>query len=145
MLFRSNPFCLPTPQYIPLINPSNKLSSREINTSDWVTEEQLCFGTHLERSQAQVRRSHSSLYPLSIPDGITSRIDERVTYVVENVSIVSQQIILPQAAADSIIAAALQGGIAIETNAWKEMESILPKSEPQKHLINMAEIGRAHV
>lgn len=133
-----NPFCLPTPQFVPIKDPWNKNADRTISISDYVSEEYLCFGTHLEKSVAQVRRSHRALYPLLIPDSIESKIDERLTYVVENVRLVTQQIILPQTAADSIISAAISGGISIETQAWKEMESILPKAEMQKHLINMA-------
>lgn len=133
-----NPFCVPTPQFVPISNPENKSVSRTIQNSDYCTEEELCFGTHLEHSVAQVRRSHGSLYPLNIKDRIASKIDERLTYIVTNVRLITQLIILPQTAADSIIQAALSGGISIETEAMKEMESILPQSESQKHLINMA-------
>lgn len=133
-----NPFCIPTPQYVPIADPSNKLLDRNIKPTDYVNESYSCFGTHLPASVAQVRRSHRALYPLNIPDSITSKIDERLTYVVENVRLVTQQIILPQTAADSIIQAALSGGISIETEDWKEMESMLPQAETQKHLINMA-------
>lgn len=131
-------FCVPTPQYVPLINPSNKLISRTLDPSYYLNENQLCFGTHLERSVAQVRRTHSTLYPLQIPDKIGSKIDERLTYIVRNIQLVTQQIILPRTAAISIVENALNGGISMETIAWKEMESILPKAESQKHLINMA-------
>lgn len=134
-----HPYCVPTPQYVPFQYPSNKTTSRTLNsTSLFLSEDQSCFGTHLERSVAQVRRSHSTLYPLQIPDSITSRIDERLTYIVKNVQLVTQQIILPRTAAISIVENALNGGITMETVAWKEMESILPKAESQKHLINMA-------
>lgn len=133
-----NPFCIPTPQFVPIRNPENKSTTRNITAIDYVSEEELCYGTHLEHSVAQVRRSHSSLYPLNIKDKIASKIDERLTYIVSNVRLVTQLLILPQTAADSIIQAALSGGISIETEAWKEMESILPQHETQKHLINMA-------
>jgi hypothetical protein len=134
-----HPYCVPTPQYVPFINPSDKRSSRVLDSTDYfLTESESCFGTHLQHSVAQVRRSHSTLYPLSIPDAITSRVDERLTYIVKNVQLVTQQIILPRTAAMSIVENALNGGITMETVAWKEMESILPKAESQKHLINMA-------
>lgn len=137
-----NPFCTPTPQYVPVYQPWDKTSTRTIindNTAQFYrTEEELCYGTHLEHSVAQVRRSHSALYPLDISDAIASKIDERLTYVIENVRIITEQIILPQAAADSIIKSALQGGISILTSAWKEIETILPKAETQKILVNAA-------
>lgn len=137
-----NPFCTPTPQYVPMGQPWDKRSTRTIDASVteqyFIPENQSCFGTHLEHSVAQVRRSHSALYPLNIQRTIESRIDERLTYIVSDIRLVTQQIILPQTAADSIIQAALQGGISIMSSAWKEMESILPKASVQKHLINMA-------
>jgi hypothetical protein len=131
-------FCIPTPQYVPIIDPWSKLSTRQLTADSYLNENQLCFGTHLEASVAQVRRSHSTLYPLQISDKISSRLDERLTYVVRNVQLVTQQIILPRTAAISIVENALNGGISMETIAWKEMESMLPKAESQKHLINMA-------
>jgi hypothetical protein len=134
-----HPYCIPTPQYVPIYNPSDKRSSRVLNDENlFLQEEECCFGTHLQHAVAQVRRTHSTLYPLYIPDSITSRIDERLTYIVKNVQLVTQQIILPRTAAISIVENALNGGITMETVAWKEMESILPKAESQKHLINMA-------
>lgn len=131
-------FCLPTPQSVPMSEPYNKRGDRTIAASSYVNENEVCFGTHLERSVAQVRRTHSTLYPLMIPDRITSKVDERLTYIVRNIQLVTQQIILPRTAAISIVENALNGGISMETVAWKEMESILPKAESQKHLINMA-------
>lgn len=133
-----NPFCFPTPQYLPLINSDDKRSIRTLKPEDFADENQTCFGTHRESSVAQVRRTHSSLYPLQIPDSVSSRIDERLTYIVKNVQIVTQQVVMPRTAALSIIENALNGGISMETRAWKEMESMLPKQETQKALINMA-------
>jgi len=133
-----NPFCFPTPQYLPLSDPSDKRTERILQKGNFVNENQTCFGTHREHSVAQVRRTHTSLYPLQIPDSVQSRIDERITYIVKNVQIVTQQIVLPRTAALSIIENALSGGISMETRAWKEMESMLPRQETQKALINMA-------
>lgn len=133
-----NPFCIPTPQFVPRSSPWDKSATRPILQNDYVSEEKVCFGTHLEGSMAQVRRSHSSLYPLGIPDANTSGIYERLTYKITNVQITTQQIVLPRGTALSIVENALEGGISMECRAWKEMESILPGAESQKHLINMA-------
>lgn len=133
-----NPFCFPTPQYLPISSPSDKTSYRVLDPTVFVDESQTCFGTYRESSVAQVRRTHTQLYPLNIPDTITSRVDERLTYIIKNVQIVTQQIILPRTSALSIVENALNGGISMETRAWKEMESMLPRQETQKHLINMA-------
>lgn len=133
-----NPFCFPTPQYLPMANASDKRSIRILSTADFVNENEICFGTYKEAAVAQVRRTHTSLYPLQIPDSVSSRIDERLTYMIKNVQIVTQQIVLPRTAALSIIENALNGGISMETHAWKEMESMLPRQETQKALINMA-------
>jgi hypothetical protein len=133
-----NPFCLPCPQYVPRSSPQNTLATRPILRADYVSEDQLCYGTFLEGATAQVRRTHSSLYPLNVPDLNTSGVYERLTYKVTNVQICTQQIVLPRGTALSIVENALEGGITIECRAWKEMESILPGAESQKHLINMA-------
>lgn len=130
--------CFPTPQYLPMINSSDKRRNRTLQTTDFVDENQCCFGTYREASVAQVRRTHTQLYPLQIPDSVQSRIDERLTYIIRNVQIVTQQIVLPRTAALSVVENALNGGISMETRAWKEMESMLPRQETQKALINMA-------
>jgi len=133
-----NPFCFPTPQYLPMSSASDKRTSRILDKNQFVNENETAFGTYREHSVAQVRRTHTSLYPLQIPDSVTARIDERLTYMIKNVQIVTQQIVLPRTAALSIIENALNGGISMETHAWKEMESMLPRQETQKALINMA-------
>lgn len=133
-----NPFCFPTPQYLPMSSASDKRDTRVFDETAFVNENEIAFGTYREQSVAQVRRTHTSLYPLLIPDSVTARIDERLTYMIKNVQIVTQQIVLPRTAALSIIENALNGGISMETHAWKEMESMLPRQETQKALINMA-------
>jgi len=133
-----NPFCIPIPQYVPIRYPWQKQSTRVLTEADYVNENEICFGTFLEASVAQVRRSHAVLYPLQVPDIVSSGLNERLTYIVKNIQIVTQQIILPRGTALGIIENALSGGIAIECRAWKEMESMLPQAESQKHLINMA-------
>lgn len=133
-----NPFNIPTPQYVPMRYPWDKQTTRQITSADYVAEEEICYGTFLPASVAQVRRSQSALYPLKVPDANTSGIFERLTYQVKNVQIVTQQIVLPRGTALSIVENALEGGITMECRAWKEMESILPNAESQKHLINMA-------
>jgi hypothetical protein len=135
-----DPMCFPTPQYIPMATPSDKSSERFIDETSFVNENQTCFGTYLEASEAQVRRSHISLYPLKVPqtDLLYAGLAERLTYIVKNVQVVTQQIILPRTAALSIVENALSGGITMETTCWKEIESIMPRAASQKHLINMA-------
>lgn len=133
-----NPFCYPIPQYLPMKDPWNKQDSRTIDVQDFVDEAEVCFGTFLESSVAQVRRSHSALFPLKVPDVVTSGLNERLTYIVRNIQIVTQQIVLPRGTALSIVENALDGGITMECRAWKEMETMLPQAESQKHLINMA-------
>lgn len=133
-----NPFGIPVPQYVPMRNPFDKRSERQITAADYVSEDKVCYGTFLEASVAQVRRSHGALYPLNITDLNTSGVYERLTYTVKNIQIVTQQIVLPRGTALSIVENALDGGITMECRAWKEMESIMPNAESQKHLINMA-------
>ncbi len=133
-----DPFCAPTPQYLPCKNPSDKTLARVLSTADFVSEDELCFGTHYPRAKMQVRRTHTSLYPLQVPDIITSKIDERLTYVVKNIQLVTQQIVLPRTAGLSIISNALSGGLVSEATAWTEIETTLPESTSQKVLVNAA-------
>lgn len=133
-----NIFCVPTPQYVPRLSPEDKRATRQLIEGDYCDESQICFGTYLEGARAQVRRSHNALYMLNIADKNTSGSYERLTYRVSNVQLRTQQIILPRGTALSIVENALEGGISIECRAWKEMESMLPPAESQKHLINMA-------
>lgn len=133
-----NPFCVPTSQYLPMLRASDKTLTRSINTTDFVDESQIFFGTHLSKSKAQVRRSFGPLYSLNIADQYKYGLFERLTYIVRDVQLESEQIVLPRAAALSIVENALSGGITMETKTWKEMESMMPKAKSQKHLINMA-------
>ena len=133
-----NPFCVPTPQYLPMVQCHDKRSIKQISPDLFVNENQVFFGTHLPHSKAQVRRSFGYLYPLDIESQYTYGLYERLTYIVRDVQLETEQIILPRASALSIVENALNGGITMETTTWKEMESILPKAKSQKHLINMA-------
>lgn len=137
--------CTPTPQFVPIKDPWNKSESRNIEISDFVSEDQMCFGTHLERSVMQVRRSHRSLYPLNISDSVGSKIDERLDYRVSNVRLITQQLVLPQTASDSILQAALSGGISMETQTWKTQDSVLPQAATQNALINIAAAFCTHI
>lgn len=137
-----NPFCYPTPQYIPMNYPQDKTITRQILPASidtyYCNENAVCFGTHLERAVAQVRRSNGNLYPLKMAYDRANGLYERLTYIVRDVQLVTQQLILPRTSAMAIVENALQGGITMETNCWKEIESLLPRARQQKHLINMA-------
>jgi hypothetical protein len=133
-----NPFHVPVPQYLPMSTCADKRVDKTIGVADFVNENQIFFGTHLPSSKAQVRRSFGALYPLNIPNQYQYGLYERLTYIVRDVQLETEQIILPRAAALSIVENALNGGITMETSTWKEMESILPRAKSQKHLINMA-------
>lgn len=133
-----NPFCFPTPQYVPIIDPSDKRTTRKLNKDAFVDESYVCFGTHLRRSKAQVRRSHGSLYSLNVPYNRAHGLYENLTFRVQNINYTVEEIILPRQAAIGIIENALEGGIAIETKGVKDIESILPKADTVKHLINMS-------
>lgn len=133
-----NPFCFPLPQYVLLKNSSDKRSLRTLSPDDFVAEDAVCFGSHLVSSKAQVRRTSTALLSLNIQNQYQYGLSERLTYIVRDVQLETEQIILPRAAALSIVENALQGGITMETTQWKEMEAIMPKAQSQKFLINMA-------
>lgn len=128
----------PQPQYVPTLRPWDKREERFITAADIANENQLCYGTHLKESVAQVRRTNRSLFPLSMDSEHCPTISERVTYTVSNIAYRVEEIILPEAASMNIIAAAMEGGITIEADTIKSVEQILPKQANQKILINVS-------
>lgn len=128
----------PQPQYVPTLRPWDKRETRFITAADIANENQLCYGTHLKESVAQVRRTNRSLFPLSMDSEHCPTINERVTYTVSNIAYRVEEIILPEAASMNIIAAAMEGGITIEADTIKSVEQILPKQANQKILINVS-------
>lgn len=128
----------PQPQYVPTFRPWDKRTTRIITEADFANENQMCYGTHLKESVAQVRRTNRSLFPLGMDSEHCPTINERVTYTVSNIAYRVEEIILPEAASMNIIAAAMEGGITIEADTIKSVEQILPKQSNQKILINIS-------
>lgn len=128
----------PQVQYVPVRQPWNKLSTRILSIDDFVNENTLCYGTHLAKSVAQVRRTNKNLFPLAMDSVHSPTITERVTYTVSNISYRVEEIILPESASMQIIASAMEGGITMETDTIKSVEQILPRQANQKILINVS-------
>lgn len=128
----------PQVQYVPIRSPWDKRSIRTLTADDFVNESQLCFGTHLPKSVAQVRRTNKNLFPLNMNSDHSPSITERVTYTVSNISYRVEEIILPESASMQIIASAMEGGITMETDTVKSVEQILPKQSNQKILLNVS-------
>lgn len=133
-----DPFAYPLPQYIPTRTPWNKLSSRVLTSEDFVNEQQLCYGTYLPRSVAQVRRTNKNLFPLSMDAPHSPGIMEGLTYTVSNIVYRVEEIILPESASLQIIASAMEGGITMEASTVKTIEQILQKQDNQKILLNVS-------
>lgn len=131
-------FNYPLPQYIPTRNPWDKRQTRVLVEADFLNENQLCYGTFLKKSVAQVRRSGSALYPLGSDPAYYPNINERLTYTVSDISFRVEEIILPEAASMQIIASAMEGGITMETRTVKVIEQIMQKQDLVKQILNVS-------
>lgn len=128
----------PTPQYVPMRNPWDKTASRTISHDDFLSESDLCYGTYLERSVAQVRRTNKNLFSLGTDSAYYPGITERLTYTVSNIAFRCEEVILPESASMQIIASAMEGGITMEAETIKSIEQILQKQDNQKILLNVS-------
>jgi hypothetical protein len=133
-----DPFCHPQPQYVPVEKPWEKLGTRVLTDTSFVNENALCYGTFLERSVAQVRRTNQNLFSLKVSGDGAPGITERLTYTVSNIVYRVEEVILPESASMQIIAAAMEGGITIEADTIKSIEQILQKQDNQKILLNVS-------
>lgn len=139
-------YAAPQPQYVPVLRPWDKSVNRtftEANPaigqqSEYANESQLCYGTHLKRSVAQVRRSNKNLFLLNMDGDHAPTAAERPTYTVSEISYRVEELILPESASMQIIASAMEGGITMEADMIKSVEQILPQQANQKILINVS-------
>lgn len=133
-----DPFCHAQPQYVPMVTPWDKGTARPLDATQFVNENMSCFGTFLERSVAQVRRTNQNLFGLKVSGQGAAGITERLTYTVSNIVYRVEEIILPESASMQIIASAMEGGITIEADTIKSIETILQKQDNQKILLNVS-------
>jgi hypothetical protein len=133
-----DPFCHPQPQYVPVVRPWEKDPERTLTAASFVNENTLCYGTFLERSVAQVRRTNQNLFSLKVSGDGAPGITERLTYTVSNIVYRVEEVILPESASMQIIASAMEGGITIEADTIKSIEQILQKQDNQKILLNVS-------
>ena len=131
-------FQYPTPQYVPMSEPWNKTKSRTYAKTDFVAESEMCYGTYLPRSVAQVRRTNRNLFSLGTNYEAYPGISERLTYSVMNVAFRCEEVILPEPASALIISSAMEGGITMEAETIKSIEQILQKQDNQKILLNVS-------
>jgi hypothetical protein len=128
----------PTPQYVPMKKPWDKKSDRKYAMEDIVNESEMCYGTYLPRSVAQVRRTNRQLFSLSNDYESYPGISDRLTYSVMNVAFRCEEVILPEPASALIISSVMEGGITIEAETIKSIEQILQKQDNQKILLNVS-------
>lgn len=133
-----DPFNYPQPQYMPILQPWDKRTVLSLSPDSFANENQVCYGTFLERSVAQVRRTNQNLFALQIGGNGAPGITERLTYTVSNIVLRIEEIILPESASMSIIASAMEGGITMEADTVKTIEQILQKQDNQKILLNVS-------
>lgn len=128
----------PLPQYVPFAKPWDKTSSRNFDETDFRNESDLCFGTYLERSVAQVRRTNKNLFSLGSDSTYFPGVTERLDYRVTDISFGVEEIILPESASLQIVASAMEGGITMETDVTKSIEQVLQKQDNLKVLLNVS-------
>lgn len=128
----------PLVQYVPTAKPWDKQITRVLSPDDFVNEAEMCYGTYLERSVAQVRRTNRNLFPLSTNNENLPNISERLTYTVSNITYRVEEVILPESASMQIISAAMEGGITMEADSIKSIEQIVQKQDNQKILLNVS-------
>lgn len=128
----------PLVQYVPTRSPWDKRTTRHLTTADFVNESELCYGTYLERSKAQVRRTNRNLFSLGTNNDHFPGISNRLTFTVSNITYRVEEVILPESASMQIIASAMEGGITMEADSVKSIEQILQKQDNQKILLNVS-------
>jgi len=128
----------PLPQYVPFAKSWDKRATRTFNEDDFLNEEDVCFGTYLERSVAQVRRTNKNLFSLGADSTYYPGVTERLDYRVTDISFGVEEIILPESASLQIVASAMEGGITMETDVTKSIEQVLQKQDNLKVLLNVS-------
>jgi hypothetical protein len=68
----------------------------------------------------------------------TTGASNRPTYQIQNVQLVTEQILLSASLTDELISSALSGGLEVNTTLIKESSVYMPKSATQTQLINIA-------
>jgi len=133
-----DPFHMPVPQYVPMRRPWAKQTTRTFKESDFLDESQMCYGTYLPRSVAQVRRTNRQLFTLGEDFSYYPGASERLTYSVRNVAFRCEEIILPEVASMQIVSAAMEGAVTLEAETIKSVEQILQKQDNQKIMLNVS-------
>ena len=126
---------LAKPQYVPRPNPwlygGNGFSDLAI-AAGYCKESQVCYGTYLPYSTAQVRRilpSTNSICAQGDPNA-----SNRPTYQIDGLQLVYQQVVLPDAVTSSIVQAAAHQTISLDAQSVSTYRTVCALSEFQSLL-----------
>ena len=126
---------LAKPQYVPRPTPwlfgGNGFSDDAIKAG-YCKESEMCFGTYLPFSTAQVRRILPSTNPICSQGDANAA--SRPTYQIDGLQLVYQQVVLPDAVTSSIVQAAAHQTISLDAQSVSTYRTVCALSEFQSLL-----------
>lgn len=123
---------VPIPQYIPC---SNTWAVKATNTVvNYCSEADACYGTHLARSKAQSRRTLGTLNWTSNNFNYGSY---DTTYQVSNIVLYTQQLLVPDSIADTLVASAASGAISYHTTMIGSVYNNAPQNTSQNTVLTV--------
>jgi hypothetical protein len=126
---------LPKPQYVPIKSPWT-FSGNLFHTNaygvppTYVNETNVCYGTYLPCSTAQVRRTNASAYPGNMSTQPVN-IDKTPTYVIQNLRYTGYQTVLSNEITSAIVRSAAREDVSIQGQTWKTYRTICASSNSQ--------------
>ena len=124
---------LPKPQYVPVATPwiysGNLFHTNTQGTAPtYVNETNVCYGTYLPYSTAQVRRSNSTaIYGNMTPTNINTT----PTYVIQNLRYTGYQTVLSNEITSAIVRSAAREDVSLQAQTWKTYRTICAASSSQ--------------
>eukprot|EP01039_Chlorochromonas_danica_P010985 gene10985-12220_t len=132
----------PKPQYIPRLYPWATTTfgfEANINTTcPYTTERNICFGTYLPFSTAQVRRITAETNGSIAGDTkiiYAAALETQTTYLITNLQMTTQQIIVPDEVTASIVRQAADSDISLDAQSVHTYRTICANSESQNIIL----------
>jgi hypothetical protein len=137
---------LPKPQYVPVATPwiysGNLFHKNAPGTKPtYVNETNVCYGTYLPRSTAQVRRTNVNSYPGNMTS--PNNINAVPTYTINNLRYTGYQTVLSDEITAAIVRSAAKEDVSIQGQTWKTYRTICSASSAQT-IILPAKIASAN-
>lgn len=121
----------------PAVNSASVATSPSVLDCQYVREREVCYGTHLRASTAQVRRTTQKTNPFlgGNQSSTTTNIDKVPTYVISNLKYIGMQTILPDEVTASIVRAAASSDISLHAQSVRSYRSVLNNSTSQNVIL----------